>query len=389
MESPDAAGLVRGMAPLRILIFSDVPPHVVGGAEMQSWRLACAWAGMGHRVAIAGHRIPAMKQEGIPLVHMLVFYRGGRVLRGLSYFLSLAKFMLSHRKNYDLICCRFLGEATVSVAMLKYLRLIKLPLVAVPAAGGGEDQADVALLQSLPGTRKIIEILNRQCDCINFIAPGIEKSLLAMGLRAKMSARIPNGVLIPKDRAVGPVSRVERLLFVGRLVYQKALDVLFPVLARLTEAGFRFELRLIGDGSDRRNLETLGRRLNLQQRVSFLGRQSQEVVGEELKKAHLFVLPSRYEGMSNAALEAMSYGLPCVLTRCGGIDAYLSSDTSWICKPGDQDSLYQELTSALRITPEEWQKRSLASRVLVEENFSMNSVARRNIELFKNLVNFQ
>src|SRR5919109_2444578 len=109
------------MAPVRILVLSDVPPHVVGGAEIQTWRLACAWASMGHRVEIAGHRIPTMKQEGIRLIHLPVFYPGGRALRGLSYFLSLARFLLAFRKNYDLIYCRFLGEAAISVAMLKQL----------------------------------------------------------------------------------------------------------------------------------------------------------------------------------------------------------------------------------------------------------------------------
>ncbi|MFZ4698992.1 MAG: glycosyltransferase family 4 protein [Candidatus Methylumidiphilus sp.] len=371
---------------MRILVFSDVPPHVVGGAEMQIWRLARAWATMGHQVEIAGHRIPAMKQEGIRLVHLSVLYPWGRALRGMSYFLSLAGFLLWHRKHYDLIYCRFLGEAAISVAMLKNLGLVKQPLVAVPAAGGREDKADVALIQSLPGTEKIIVILSRQCDCVNFIAPCIEESLSQVGLRPKMTAHIPNGVPVSEDRTVGAVSGIKRLLFVGRLVYQKGLDILLPILARLSESGSQFELRLVGDGPDRQYLENLTRKLGLQDCVSFLGEQPQSIVREELMKAYLFVLPSRYEGMSNAALEALSCGLPCVLTRCGGIDAYLSPDVSWVCGLEDPDDLYRALMEALNVRQEKWKEMSDSCRYLVMNNFSLESVARRNIELFETLI---
>lgn len=370
---------------MRILIFSDVPPHVVGGAEMQAWRLARAWVRMGHDVAIAGHRVPTIEQENIQLIHLPVFYPGGRGLRGLTYFFSLSKFLLTHRKDYDLIYCRFIGEAAISISMLKKLRLVDLPLVAVPAAGGSEDKADLALLRSLPCKQKVIELLNQQCECINFISPGVEHTLLAAGLRPQSIAHIPNGVPVPDGIATGPDTCIEKLLFVGRLTHQKGLDNLFLALGLIIKNGGQCKLRLVGDGPDRSELESLAAELGLQDCITFLGEQLEAVVRDEMINAHLFVLPSRYEGMSNAALEALSYGLPCVLTACGGIDTYISPEAGWVCKADDVSSLGRTLIEAFKVTPDKWSRMSLGSRSLVQKNFSLESVAKKNIELFEAL----
>ncbi|MGH8550493.1 MAG: glycosyltransferase family 4 protein [Methylococcales bacterium] len=370
---------------MRILVFADVPPHVVGGAEMQAWRLARAWVRMGHEVQIAGHRIPAIEQDGIRLIHLPVFYPGGRALRGLTYFLSLSVFLLIHKKNYDFIYCRFLGEAALSVAVLKRLGLVRLPMMAVPAAGGSEDKADLALLRSLPGNKRILELINQQCDCINFIAPGIEKSMSSVGLRPKLTACIPNGVSVPDQSAIGPEDHVEKLLFVGRLVYQKGVDILFQALSRMKKGGGKFALRLIGDGSDRKSLERLAIELDLLDRITFMGERREDAIRDEMLKAHLFVLSSRYEGMSNAALEALSYGLPCVLTACGGLDTHITSNTGWVCEPGDAKMLYQALLEASSLTSENWKMMSKKCRSLIKENFSLESVALKNMELFEAL----
>jgi len=371
---------------MRILAFSDVPPYVIGGAEMQTWRLATSWVSMGHSVVIAGHRIPEKSEAGVRLIRLPVFYRGGKLLRGATYFFSLSCYLIKNRNNYDLLYCRFLGEAAVSIALLKSMKLIKLPLVAVPAAAGDEDKADVAFLRSLPASRAIVGTLNRQCDCINFIAPGIRESLAAIGVQPCRTASIPNGVPIPVLRASGPVSRVKKILFVGRLVYQKGLDTLLTVLARLMNTGSDFELKLIGDGPERSRLEHLAEKMGLKQRVHFLGKQPQSIVQKELIDAHLFVLPSRYEGLSNAVLEALSFGLPCLVTRCNGIDRYLSNDNGWVCDQGSADQIHLALSEALSLTIERWKAMSDSNRLLMASTFAIDMVAQQNMQLFEEVI---
>ena len=61
----------------------------------------------------------------------------------------------------------------------------------------------------------------------------------------------------------------------------------------------------------------------------------------------MFILPSRYEGMSNAVLEAMEAGLPILLTRCGGIDTYIDESIGWTCEPDDVNGLTAALLRML------------------------------------------
>ncbi|WP_145998705.1 glycosyltransferase family 4 protein [Methyloterricola oryzae] len=370
---------------MRILVLGDVPPFVIGGAEMQAWRLARQWVELGHRVDIAGHRIPNATHEGVNLFRLSVFRQGGRSLRGASYFLSVAAFLLRRRHQYDLIYCRFLGEAALSVAFLKHVALVGLPLIAVPASAGSEDKADFALLRSLPATDKLVLLLNQQCECVNYIAPGIEQNLRKIGVQPKRTAYIPNGVSLSSRRAQGPKGKVGRLVFVGRLVYPKGLELLFPCLCRLKQKGFTFKLTLVGDGDMRPHLEHLASTLNLENDVEFLGEQSHEAVANELEKAELFILPSRFEGLSNAALEALSYGLPCLLSRCGGLDTFLTKGMGWVFDSANPEEVEAALAEALSITPDRWRAMSQACRTLVETQFSLESVAQQYIELFESL----
>jgi glycosyltransferase involved in cell wall biosynthesis len=371
---------------MRILVFGDVPPFVVGGAEMQTWRLARQWRARGHEVHIAGHRIVEGTRDGIALFHLPVIRRAGRAIRGLSFFVALALFWVRRRLHYDLIYCRFLGEATLSVAFLKQLGVLNVPLVAVPAAGGEEDNADAALLRALPATQTLVTLLNRQCDCINFIAPGVARAVQKIGLQPKRSAYIPNGVPMSQCIAQGPRESAHRLVFVGRLVYQKGLDLLFPCLTRLKKEGLHFQLTVVGDGELRPGLEKLAQALGIEGQVRFMGEQPQDVVAEELARADFFVLPSRYEGLSNAALEALACGLPCLLSRCGGLDTFLTKETGWVFDAHDPEEMGSVLGEALRIAPARWRAMSGACRELVRTQFSLEAIADRNITIFEELV---
>jgi len=371
---------------MRILVLADVPPYVIGGAETQALRLAQAWSDLGQKVEVAGHRIPDGLREGIRLRHLPVLKSAGRGMRGVTYFLSLAWFLLRERGKHDVIYCRFLGEAALTVAVLKQLRLTRLPLVAVPAAGGAEGHADLALLNSLPATHRLMSLLSRQCDCINYIAPGIEQTLLDAGIRPNYTTHIPNGVRVPEDAGRSSGCKPGELLFVGRLTQQKGLDWLLPALARLRESGKAFHCTLIGDGPLRGDVENQARNLGITKYLSFLGVQPQSVIKEKLAHAQAFVLPSRYEGLSNAALEALAQGVPCVLSRCEGLDTYLSAETGWVFGVGDEGALERALTSALELPSSQWFAMSRACQQLAIKEFSLEQVAKKYLHLFESLM---
>jgi glycosyltransferase involved in cell wall biosynthesis len=131
---------------------------------------------------------------------------------------------------------------------------------------------------------------------------------------------IPNGVEVPKpvsDRTraqtrseLGLAPGEIMVLFVGRLERDKGVDVLLRASAQVRDP--RVRLWLIGEGSQRQDLEALTHQLGIHHRVKFVGEVRQ--VWPYLMAADLFTLPSYYEGLSYAVLEALSAGLPCLVS---------------------------------------------------------------------------
>jgi GalNAc-alpha-(1->4)-GalNAc-alpha-(1->3)-diNAcBac-PP-undecaprenol alpha-1,4-N-acetyl-D-galactosaminyltransferase len=134
---------------------------------------------------------------------------------------------------------------------------------------------------------------------------------------------IPNPVQVPSSaieygESLGSVNPVQVespvIVAVGRLVHQKGHDILMRSFAALSERHRRWQLWLVGDGSKRRQLEALAEELGVSSRVTFWG--AQKFPSQFLRKADLFVLPSRFEGFPNALCEAMACGLPVLATDC-------------------------------------------------------------------------
>lgn len=77
-----------------------------------------------------------------------------------------------------------------------------------------------------------------------------------------------------------------------------------------------YKLEIYGDGADRKVLEELSAKLNLKDKIIFYGRVDNPI--EKIKNSEAFILTSIYEGMPNSLMEAMSIGMPCISTKCGG-----------------------------------------------------------------------
>jgi glycosyltransferase involved in cell wall biosynthesis len=148
--------------------------------------------------------------------------------------------------------------------------------------------------------------------------------------------------------AVG-TSRV--MLSVGRLHRQKGHDLLLRSFAALPPELEDWRLVIAGEGGERDALEALARSLGVADRVRFPG-----FVADPralYREAALFVLASRYEGMSNALLEAMSQGLPAVVTdTCPGSLELVADGESGLVVPGADTAALSGALGRLARAPE-------------------------------------
>jgi len=141
------------------------------------------------------------------------------------------------------------------------------------------------------------------------------------GVRRDRIKILPNGVdpafFTRTDRTVP--KHTMRLLYVGRLTVQKRVERLIEALGRCSAP---CELRIVGDGEDRAELEALVKLLGLEN-VSFVGERTGAALRREYARADALVMPSDKEGMSLVMLEAMAAGLPVIGSDVLGIREHL------------------------------------------------------------------
>jgi glycosyltransferase involved in cell wall biosynthesis len=143
----------------------------------------------------------------------------------------------------------------------------------------------------------------------------------------------PAGPLLPARRD-GEI----RLVFVGRLAPVKGLRVLLAALAQLQDDLPDLHLVLVGDGPDRKRLETAAAPLG--DRVTFTGYLSQTEVAQAMQAADICVLPSFAEGVPVVLMEAMASRKPVIATQVAGVGELVEDGVSgFIVPPGDIESL--------------------------------------------------
>jgi glycogen(starch) synthase len=114
--------------------------------------------------------------------------------------------------------------------------------------------------------------------------------------------------------------RPRDLIFIGRLVSDKGVDVLIEALSILREAGIRTQLTVAGEGPERARLEKQISKLGLESRVEFIGKQSSSELAEILNRHRILVVPSRWpEPFGIVALEAIACGCVAVGSANGGL----------------------------------------------------------------------
>lgn len=135
-----------------------------------------------------------------------------------------------------------------------------------------------------------------------------------------------------------------RILAVGRLIWQKAQNLLLQACADLDRGGSDFHLLLIGEGPLRSALEGQIRSLGLESRVTMAGAMPSAAVWREYRKADLFVLSSVSEGSPFVIMEAMACGLPVLAPALHGIPEMIrDGEDGLLFRTGSAEDLARKL----------------------------------------------
>ena len=193
-------------------------------------------------------------------------------------------------------------------------------------------------------------LLYRRADVLTANTTGVMESLVQL-FQARQLALLPNPLPMPVvPVSVGSAADRQGFVSVARLVPQKGIDVLIRALAQTTGAARDWTLNLVGDGPEREALQRQVQQAGLQEQVQFLGFRSDPQTF--LLQAGVFVLPSRFEGMPNALLEAMAAGLAVVVTDAspGPLEVVVNG-VSGLVVPSDDPFALAEALDRLATDP--------------------------------------
>lgn len=181
------------------------------------------------------------------------------------------------------------------------------------------------------------------------------------GAIAALRAYVPERKLVylpnPLRREAGLSARAEErepiILNVGRLHYQKGQDLLIRAFARIARDVPDWRLCIMGEGDERPQLEALIRELSIGDRVALPGRVDDPFPW--YRRASIFAFPSRWEGTPNALIEAMSCGLPAVVSDAApGVIEIVSDGREGRVVPADDE---EALAAALKNVAQDEQTR--------------------------------
>lgn len=186
------------------------------------------------------------------------------------------------------------------------------------------------------------------------------------------------------DPAVFAPRRLEKkngdgfdIVCVGRLVPAKGQMILMRAFADLIALGYNVRLKIVGDGVDRKQLESFVDSCGLTSAVEFRGALSHSETRRVLEEADLFVLASFAEGLPVALMEAMAMEIPCLSTYVAAIPELIRDGLDGLLVPA---SSQEALTGAMKsMIDNPTLRRNLAAagrrRVLAFYNLAENARA--------------
>lgn len=284
----------------------------------------------------------------------------------------------SKRKEYNLIHSQMLGQIGY-IALRGALNNHK-PVLIKDATLGGLDLVDVGF--NIKRQRRLLR------EKANFVAIStqIYDTFISQGIDKNSIFKVPNGIFIndlenKNNFNADPFT----LLFIGNFWQGeiKGLDILLRAIGKVVYKFHNVKLSIAGAG----NIEyyrNIANEVDVSENVSFLGSVEDT---DMLYRCHsIFILPSRIEGMSNATLEAMSYGMPCVVTNVSGSADQIEHGKEGLIVPiGNSDAMADAIIQLLD-EPAKARSMGQAAKDKIRKEFDIQLIAKKYIDIYKNII---
>ena len=171
--------------------------------------------------------------------------------------------------------------------------------------------------------------------------------------------------------------------FTGRIERQKGLHIFLHAAQYILQSGRPVQFLIVGDGSLRRELESLAKKLEIEQHIIFTGfRSDRSEVLTILRFLDIFVMPSLWEGLGLSIIEAMRAGKPVVASNVDGIpEVVLDQETGILVPPSEPKALADAICTLLD-SPEKCREMGKMGRQRALKHFSIDRMVRDYEEFY-------
>ncbi len=418
---------------LRIYIAISTFHPFVGGAEKQAYAQGRILHERGHEATIVTfrHNKQWAKHEsmaGVPIIRVAGLLLGDRnkqmrVFQQALYLLALVVMgwtLWRERHKYDLLHVYQLSLLALPAAIV--CRLSGKPLIVAVRSSGSSGKVsgshDTTSLLAGPldptsswlrvdaqtwvdGDLEALVRLGKPCvRYTRMLLLQIHAVVVVLSSRMKeyVAAHdflLPNTQLIPNGvdtKRFYPASddtsiqetRMHTVVCVSKLRYEKGVDVLLQAWHLVQQQIPQARLILVGSGPIQPQLTQMAEALDIRESIEFAGLQNDVVA--QLHRAGIAILPSRWEGMPNAVLEAMACGIPCIATRVSGSEDIIQQGVNGLLVEVEDYEAMAEALLMLLNNATLAKQYGQAARATVEQRYSLEYITDIYIELYQKMI---
>lgn len=386
---------------MKILIASDLHYPTINGVATFSRNLARGLADRGHEVLVIAPSQAGKRCKEVDGNHVIIrtdsvpfpFYQNFRI--SLNPAREIKKII--NEFDPDVIHIQMLlgiGQAT-----MKYGNKYGIPIVSTNHAMPENLMDNLRLLA--PVSRPINYMLKtygaRFHSKADFITMPTQSAIEMFGtekITAPMGA-VSNGIDLSRFKPGKPSKELyERfglptdqpiISYIGRVDAEKHLPVLMRAFVRVKSIMPHAHLLIVGDGTDRTNLENLAHEVGVRRDVTFTGRVSDEDLRALHQVGSVYCMPSPAELQSIATLEAMASGLPIVAVDAGALRELCQNERNgYLTEQDDDEAIAQGILTILQ--DDSLQKKMAKESLAIAKTHDIETTLARFEEIYTDLI---
>ena len=286
------------------------------------------------------------------------------------------------KEDYDLVHFGFSGLAIFYDDILDLIEAKKI----MSCRGAAEQLKPLYDKKRREELRDVVE----KMDLVHCVSGKMQKEMSKYGLLKHKSfinyPSIDTDYFIRKTPRKPIQGNLIKVLSIGRLHWKKGFNYAIRGINILLEKGYNIQFRIAGDGVEKEHLSFIIDYLNISDSVCLLGNLSGEEIKLELETTDVFLLSSLSEGISNAALEAMSMEVPVVSTISGGMEeAITDKENGVLCELMSPSSIASGVEWVIH-NPNEAVECGKKARATIETKFTLQRQAEVFLNNYKSII---